>query len=50
MVSNPNWSIIKCLRRGNGGLGGGHVYELLWELGILKIDNNISFQPFCSRV
>jgi hypothetical protein len=33
-----------------GGLGGGCVYELLWELGIFKISYNISFQPFCSGV
>jgi hypothetical protein len=33
-----------------GGLGGGRIYELLWELGIFRISNNNSFQPFYSRV
>ncbi len=33
-----------------GGLGGGCVYELQWELGIFKINDNISSQPFYFRV
>jgi len=32
-----------------GGLCG-HVYELQWELGIFRVGNNISFQPYCSKV